>query len=114
MLWMRSRERAAALKAANYCCADCGAKQSKAVGKEVSLEVHHLDGIQWDNIIRYIYRHVLPDPSRLQVLCKECHSKETAKQRETLAEKNESSVLHDSTTLPVANKIKKKKVSKKN
>lgn len=83
LLWMRSRERAAALKGANYTCADCGAKQSRAKGKEVYLEVHHDDGIEWDNIIRYIQRHVLPSPSRLTVLCKTCHAKETEKQRVT-------------------------------
>ena len=82
LLWMRSRERAAALKAANYCCHECGAKQSRAKGKEVYLEVHHKDGIKWDAIIAYIYKHLLPNPSRLEVLCTSCHAKETEKQRE--------------------------------
>ncbi len=40
-LWMRSRERAAALKATGYCCTECGVKQSKAKGREVKVQVHH-------------------------------------------------------------------------
>jgi predicted HNH restriction endonuclease len=72
-LWLRSRERAAAIQREGGCCEECGKKQSKAKGREVSLEVHHLNGIEWSNIIDYIYRHVLVDPKHLQVLCKECH-----------------------------------------
>lgn len=74
-LWLRSRERAAAIKAASNTCS-CGAKGSRARGKEVQIEVHHLNGIEWEKIIDYIYRHVLVDPKHLEVLCKECHAKE--------------------------------------
>jgi len=77
LLWMKSRERAACVKRDNYTCQECGSKQSKAKGKEIKIEVHHLDGISWDKIIEYIYRHLLIDPKGLEVLCKECHSKET-------------------------------------
>lgn len=72
-LWLRSRERAEAIKMAGNCCEECGAKGSKAKGREVAIEVHHRDGIEWENILDYIYRHVLVDPSRLAVLCKKCH-----------------------------------------
>jgi 5-methylcytosine-specific restriction endonuclease McrA len=75
-LWLRSRERAAAIKREGGCCELCGAKQSVAKGREVKLEVHHLDGIDWTLILEYVYRHILVDPSRLEVLCKECHEKE--------------------------------------
>lgn len=65
-----------ALKQANYCCEECGAKQSKAKGREVKVEVHHMDeNMYWDHIIEYIYRHLLCPPDRLEVLCKECHKK---------------------------------------
>ena len=73
MLWLRSRERAAAIKAADNTCAKCGRKGSKAQGREVKIEVHHLDGIDWDGVVDIICERVLQDPSRLQVLCKECH-----------------------------------------
>jgi predicted HNH restriction endonuclease len=72
-LWLRSRERAAALKATGYCCAQCGAKQSKAKGREVAIEVHHIDGIDWDGVADLIRARTLPDPSRLMPLCKSCH-----------------------------------------
>ena len=72
-LWLRSRERAAALRRDGYTCQCCGKKQSKAKGKEFAVEVPHLDGIEWEKILDYIYRHVLVDPGKLETLCKECH-----------------------------------------
>jgi 5-methylcytosine-specific restriction endonuclease McrA len=72
-LWLRSRERAATLKRDNYSCVHCGKKQSKAKGKEQAVEVHHLNGIQWEMILDYIYRHVLVDPKHLETICPECH-----------------------------------------
>jgi predicted HNH restriction endonuclease len=76
-LWLRSRERAAACKAESYTCEECNIKQSKAKGKEVSIEVHHRDGIDWDFLIDEVFRVLLVNPDRLQVLCKDCHSKIT-------------------------------------
>lgn len=75
-VWLRSRERAAALKRENYCCERCGAKQSKAKGREVKVEVHHKNGVDWDGLIDLIQERLLPDPSELEVLCKSCHDKE--------------------------------------
>ena len=72
-LWMRSRERAAALKATGYCCKDCGIKKSVAKGKEVSLNVHHDPPINWDGIIDIIQERILDVPQ--YPLCKECHKK---------------------------------------
>ena len=40
-LFLRSRERAAAIKRDGYTCQVCGAKQSRAQGREVYVEVHH-------------------------------------------------------------------------
>lgn len=75
-LWLRSRERAAALKAAGYCCEECGRKQSKAKGREFKVEVHHRDEIlNWDALLEYVYRHLLCPSDRLEVLCEECHEK---------------------------------------
>lgn len=77
-LWLRSRERAAALKRDEYKCQHCGAKQSKAKGREVAVEVHHLDGVEsWDEIYRVIREHVLCHPDRMQTLCKSCHKLES-------------------------------------
>ena len=73
-LWLRSRERAAALKAQGYCCQSCGAKQSKAKGKEVFVEVHHKNGIgNWDKVIDLIFEQILCPPELLEVLCPDCH-----------------------------------------
>ena len=76
-LFARSRERAAALKREKYTCERCGVKQSRARGREVYIEVHHRNGINWENIIDLIIERILPDPADLEVLCVECHKKET-------------------------------------
>jgi len=75
-LWLRSRERSLALRRDNYTCQTCGKKQSTAKGHEQKVEVHHLDGIEWEQIIDYIFRHVLVDPSKLETICPDCHDKE--------------------------------------
>jgi len=72
-LWLRSRERAAALKAESYTCEMCNVKQSRAKGKRVDIEVHHRDGVDWDYLINEVYRVLLVNPDRLTVLCKGCH-----------------------------------------
>ncbi len=74
LLWLRSRERAAALKRDYYTCVDCAAKQSTAKGREVKIEVDHLDGIEWERMIDYIYRHLLVPPERLETVCKKDHA----------------------------------------
>ncbi len=77
-LWLRSRERQAALKRDKYTCQECGVKQSKAKGREVKVEVHHVvETLDWDLLLHYIYRHLLCDPRYLETLCKECHERET-------------------------------------
>ena len=77
-LWLRSRERAAALKAGGYRCAKCGAKQSRAAGKEVYVQVHHANGIDWEALIDLVYQRLLHPPGLLRVLCVDCHAKEHA------------------------------------
>jgi len=76
---MRSRERAQALKNTGYTCCYCGIKQSSAKGREVSLDVHHLDGIDWDGLCDLIRKRLLQTPDRLAPCCKTCHEKITKK-----------------------------------
>jgi len=77
-IWLRSRERAEALKRAGYTCNKCHVKQSKAKGKEQKVEVHHKEGVgNWDEIVQLIYDQLLCDPSKLEVLCPICHKEET-------------------------------------
>ena len=74
-MWVRSYERAEAMKRDKYSCQKCGIKQSKKKGVEVSVQVHHKEGIDiWDNIIELITQHILCDPNKLQTLCNECHN----------------------------------------
>lgn len=74
-VWLRSRERAAALKRSGNTCEVCGKKQSVAKGREVKLEVHHNQGVEWQSVIDHVFRHLLCDPKHLTVLCKDCHQK---------------------------------------
>lgn len=75
ILWMRSRERGQALRNTQYKCAYCGVKQSTAKGREVSLDVHHLDGIDWTGLCDLIRQRLLQTPERLAPICKPCHEK---------------------------------------
>lgn len=78
LLWLRSRERAEALKRAKYTCERCGVKKSTKKDHEQKIVVHHKKGIQiWDQIIDLIEDELLCDPNDLEVLCPECHDKET-------------------------------------
>ena len=73
-MWLQSRERSQALKRDNYTCQSCKRKQSKAKGKEFSVEVHHINGhINWEDIILYVREHLLVDPNDLTTLCPQCH-----------------------------------------
>lgn len=80
-LWLRSRERQAALKRDSYTCQECGKKQSRAKGREVFVEVDHLNGVSWENILDYIYRHLLVDPSELETVCHDDHLARTNTRR---------------------------------
>jgi 5-methylcytosine-specific restriction endonuclease McrA len=75
-LWLRSRERASAIKRDKYTCVSCGRKQSKAKGKEFSVQVHHKNGISnWEKIVELIREEMLCSADELETLCKECHEK---------------------------------------
>ena len=75
LLWMRSRERGEALRNTGYTCSVCGVKQTAAKGREVKLDVHHLDGCLWEQAIEAVRKCILHPPERLCPLCKDCHGK---------------------------------------
>jgi len=77
MVWLRSRERAACLKAAGNRCERCGVKASVAKGREQKIEVHHKHGIgNWEKVIDMVYEELLTCAERMECLCPECHKKE--------------------------------------
>ena len=87
-LFLRSRERAGALKRDKYTCQVCGMKQSKAKGKEIKCEVHHKEGVlNWAEIYSVIRQYLLCDPSLLETLCVQCHKIQT-KGGEIIGKKN--------------------------
>ena len=67
-LWLRCRERDRA-KATMKECAIC-----KAIEE---LEIHHINGIDWDRLFEAIREEILND--NLICLCKECHKSEAHK-----------------------------------
>lgn len=77
MLSLRSRERQAALKRDGYMCQVCHVKQSKRKGAEVVVEVHHLKPPDWEQMINYVFEHLLIPSAGWITLCKACHEKET-------------------------------------
>lgn len=75
-LWLRSRERAAALKRDKYTCQRCGKKQSKAKGKEQAVEVHHTKRIAgWEKVIDLVFAEILVNSEYLETLCPTCHQR---------------------------------------
>lgn len=83
VIWMRSRERAQALRNTNYCCCLCGVKQSSAKGREVKLDVHHgVHRPDWVRIFAVIREELLQKPEDLWPLCKDCHDKQHEKEHE--------------------------------
>jgi 5-methylcytosine-specific restriction endonuclease McrA len=81
-LWLRSKERATALRRDKYTCQSCGRKQSKAKGKEFKVEVHHKSGgITWDKLITFIRKELLCNPDNLEVMCHDCHMKQHGKEK---------------------------------
>ncbi len=79
-IFLRSRERANALKDKGYCCERCGIKQSVKKNNVVKLNVHHKKGIDiWDEVIEIIRKNILCEVKDLEVLCIKCHKEEHKK-----------------------------------
>lgn len=77
LLFLHSRERHTALKRDKYQCVKCGVKQSTARGHEQRVEVDHLDGVEWEELIDLIYERLLVSPEKLQTLCESDHAEKT-------------------------------------
>ncbi len=76
-MWMKSKERYAAIKRDNATCVKCGRKRSVAKGREVKINVHHKSGkIDWDAIVEVLKRELFVPVEELEVECVECHKKE--------------------------------------
>ncbi len=79
-LFLRSRERAAALKRDGYTCQICGRKQSRAKGKEFYVEEHHRKGVlNWEALFEAVRKYLLCDPKHLETLCEKCHKEKELK-----------------------------------
>ena len=76
MLFLRSRERAAVLKRDNSTCWTCKKKASKAKGREVSVEVHHIEPVSFDILVELVRQELLVNPNHMMTLCKSCHKLE--------------------------------------
>jgi 5-methylcytosine-specific restriction endonuclease McrA len=88
-LFLRNRERGFAIKRDKYTCQVCGKKQSRAKGKEVYVEVHHIDEIEekWNLMIEAVYQYLLCRPDCLLTLCHGCHKTTHERESNVNAEK---------------------------
>ena len=78
-LWLFSRERRERLRLDDSTCWTCRRKGSKASGREVAVEVHHIEPVQMKKILEVIRRELLVGPEKLATYCKECHKAEHKK-----------------------------------
>ena len=70
-LWLRSRERQACIKECDNTCVNCNRKGSVAKGREVKIQVHHVEPIIWEQVVELVYENLL---NKEQVcLCEKCH-----------------------------------------
>ena len=67
-LWMFSRERNERLKIDKRTCWTCKGKEHP--------EVHHIDPVKMDRIIKVIREELLVGPEKLMTVCRECHRRE--------------------------------------
>ena len=67
-LWLYSRERRERLRIDKNACWDCKSK--------VKPEVHHIDKVKMDRIIKVIREELLVGPEKLMTKCRACHKKE--------------------------------------
>ncbi len=72
-LFLRSRERGRRIKEDHYTCQVCGAKKSVAKGREVAVEVHHREGVQWEALLDLVYEMLLCSSDKMITLCQKCH-----------------------------------------
>lgn len=103
--WMMfSRERRAALVRSGYRCEapGCGVKQSKAKGREVKIEVHHLNGIWWTGILDLIFKWLFCPSDELICLCVSCH--------DALHSNSEDGENHSDDRIEIIKELKEKKV----
>ena len=81
-MWLRCRERAAAVKEQHNTCQVCGKKGSVAKGREVKIEVHHISGVDWEGLFDDIRKRLLQTPKDYRCLCTECHGKIHTEEKE--------------------------------
>jgi len=76
-IWLPSRERREAIRRDKNTCQKCGAKGSRAKGKEVpNPDCHHVNVADVAPIIDMILEELLCHPDNLILLCRDCHEKE--------------------------------------
>lgn len=73
-LWMFSRERNERLKIDKRTCWTCKGKEHP--------EVHHIDPVKMDRIIKVIREELLVGPEKLMTVCHECHRRGHKNKRE--------------------------------
>ncbi len=77
-VWLRGRERAAAIRRDCYTCQVCGVKQRMEKKQYVTkVQVHHKAGIMdWNEIIDFVLASGLfCSPDYLTTICEKCHQK---------------------------------------
>jgi len=73
-LWLRGRERGNAVRRDCNTCVYCCRKGTKARNKErVDIQVHHMRGIEWEELIDMVYKYLLVHEDYLECVCTDCH-----------------------------------------
>jgi hypothetical protein len=64
-----------------YGCERCGCALDLTGKRAEKPHVHHIEGVQWQEIYRLVKEQLLVDKEKLLVVCKRCHKEIHAEEK---------------------------------